>query len=96
MTRGPVPTRTDARAERMRLARAESRASAHRPPQRQRTLGERNLITAPRKHFSAMFGVSKNYVDMARRVLDYSAELAEQVAAGKSLDEAYSQATVVP
>jgi hypothetical protein len=29
-----------------------------------------------------MFGVSKNYVEMARRVLDYSAELAEQVAAG--------------
>ena len=43
-----------------------------------------------------MFGVSKNYVDMARRGLDYSPELAEQVAAGKSLDEAYSQATVVP
>ena len=60
------------------------------------TLGEHNLITDPREHFGAMFGVSKNYVDMARRGLDHSAELAEQVAAGKSLDEAYNQATVVP
>ena len=53
------------------------------------------LITDARSHFARLFGVSKNYVEMARRVLDYSPELADEVAAGtgRSLEQAYQEAT---
>jgi len=53
------------------------------------------LIADPRSHFARLFGVSKNYVEMARRVLDYSPELADEVAAGtgRSLEQAYQEAT---
>ena len=54
------------------------------------------LITDARSHFARLFGVSRTYVEMARRVLDYSPELANEVAAEKiTLDEAYSQSTAV-
>jgi hypothetical protein len=53
------------------------------------------VIAAPREHFARLFGVSRTYVEMARRVLDYSAELADEVAAGtgRSLEQAYQEAT---
>ena len=53
------------------------------------------LIIDPAKHFAKMFGVSPDYVYMAKRVLDYSAELADEVAAGtgRSLEQAYQEAT---
>lgn len=58
-------------------------------------VGEPDLITDARSHFGAMFGVSKNLANMARRVLDYSAELADEVCAGtgKTLEQAYQDAT---
>ena len=56
--------------------------------------GEDDLITDARSHFGRLFGVSKTYVEMARRVLDYSPALAEEVAAGQmTLDQAHQQAT---
>lgn len=75
-------------------AQAESRGEVQTHGGDRTSAQNGHLIGSPRDHFGRLFGVSKNYVDMARLVVAYSADLAEQVSVGSArLEDAHQEAT---
>lgn len=71
-------------------ARAEAAGRILKPGENARwkgspKVGEPQPITDAREHFAALYGVSKNYIEMARAVLGYSDALAPATAGKPSL-----------